>query len=234
MDSGSSSGQQGRKRSRENTVEEKRAMNKTRKKRKHRMKVEDLRAECDKQKKLKASAEISRVKYTGMSRTYWERWQWELRAGQSFQSTAADKIVLPNIDPSMLEEPLVDGERRDCYAGRGSFGIVRLCLFRNIEVAVKEFLPKTLREDVMKEAHILSSICHPYLPCILGVCLKDTPLRIVMQSHTTNCKSITLFQELHYKKLHSTDLVFRFCAQLMEALHYLHSEVEILHNDITK
>ena len=67
----------------------------------------------------------------------------------------------------------------------------------------------------------------------MGACIRDTPLRIVMKYHETNGKSTTLFQEIRSKKLNSSDLEFGFCVQLMEALHYLHSEVEILHNDIT-
>ena len=228
-----------RKRSRENTVEEKRAMKKARKKRRCKKVVEELKAECE---KLKQTAVRSNMKYAGMSRTYWERWQWELQerrrligceqiARKNFKKSI--QFVLPRIDPSMLENPPVNGESKECYAGRGSFGIVRVCLFRDIKVVVKEFLPRTLREDVIKEAHILSSLCHPYLPLFLGVCIRDTPLRIVMKYHETNGKSTTLFQEIRSKKLNSSDLVFGFCVQLMEALHYLHSEVEILHNDIT-
>lgn len=65
-----------RKRSRENTVEEKRAMKKARKKRLRRKKIEEMKAECD---MVKESAVRSHLKYAGMSRTYWERWQWELQ-----------------------------------------------------------------------------------------------------------------------------------------------------------
>lgn len=54
-----------------------------------------------------------------------------------------------------------------------------------------------------------------------------------MQFHGTDGKPKTLFQELRSKNLNSSNLVFAFCAQLIEALHYLHREVEILHNDIT-
>ena len=129
----------------------------------------------------------------------------------------------------MLEDPVIDGERKESYIGRGSFGIVRLQLYRDMKVAVKEFLPRSLHEDVINEAHILASLSHPYLP----VCLKHAPLRIVMQFHGTHGEPSTLFQELRFKKLKCSNLVFSFCAQLMEAIHYLHHDVEIFHNDIT-
>ena len=56
--------------------------------------------------------------------------------------------------------------------------------------------------------------------------------RLVMQFHATDGQSRTLFQELRAKKSNSSHLI-AFCAQLVEAVHYLHHEVEILHNDIT-
>ena len=50
-------------------------------------------------------------------------------------------------------------------------------------MAVKEFLPRSLKADVMHEASILVGLCHPYLPFLLGICTKEQPLRIVMQFH---------------------------------------------------
>lgn len=231
-----------KKRSRENTEQEKKAMKRARKKRKRSMKLKELKAEVDIQKNLKESAVRSHIKYVGMSRTYWERWRWELQERRQLlisQRMASRSLpplvefVLPCIDPAMLKDPLINGEHKECYVGRGSFGIVRLCTFRDIPVAVKEFLPRTVHEDVSNEAHILASLCHPYLPCLLGVCMKGTPLRIVMQFHGSDGKATTLFQELRDKKLNCSESAFSFCAQLMEAVQYLHHEVEILHNDIT-
>ena len=211
-------------------------MKKARKKRKRKVKVENLKAELETKRKLKDSAKQNCLKYSGMSRTYWERWQWELQERRQLMIRAArpkeqvTKFILPSIDPSMLEDPVIDGERKENYIGRGSFRIVRHQLYRDMKVAVKEFLPHSLRNDVINEAHILASLSHAYIPCFLGVC----PKNIVMQFHSPDGKQArTLFQELRGKKLNSSNLVFAFCAQLMEAIHYLHHEKEILHNDIT-
>ena len=107
-----------------------------------------------------------------MSRSYWERWQWELQerrdliatqkitVTQLLGSSPAAEIVLPSIYTSMLEDPLVNGETKECYVGRGAFGVVRLQVYQ-IRVAVKKFLPRSLRDDVLKEVQILSSLCHP-------------------------------------------------------------------------
>ena len=242
--------QQYKKRSRENTDEERKAMKKSRKRRRRKKKVNELMTEIDTQKKLRESAIQSNKKYVSMCRTYWERWRWELQVRRDLminerltrrcsQSKQVVKCVPPCIDPSMLEDPLIDGRCKECYVGRGSFRIVRLQVFRGINVAVKEFLPRTLREDVTNEALILASLCHPYLPLLFGVCLKEEPYRLVMQFHATDDKSGTLFQELRDKKsdssgrVDSSNRILAFCVQLVEAVHYLHHEVEILHNDIT-
>ncbi len=59
--------------------------------------------------------------------------------------------------------------------GRGSFGIVRIQLYRNINVAVKEFLPHTVTSDVKIEANILARFSHPYLPYLFGIVIKELP-----------------------------------------------------------
>lgn len=240
-----------KKRSRENTDEERKAMKKSRKRRRRKKKVNELMTEIDTQKKLRKTAIQSNKKYVSMCRTYWERWQWELQVRRDLminerltrrcsQSKQVIKYVPPCIDPSMLEDPLIDGQCKECYVGRGSFGIVRLQVFRGINVAVKEFLPRTLRKDITNEALVLALLCHPYLPLLFGVCLKEEPYRLVMQFHGTDGKSGTLFQELRDKKKidssscgDSSNHMLAFCAQIVEAVHYLHHEVEILHNDIT-
>ena len=35
--------------------------------------------------------------------------------------------------------------------------------------------------DVTNEANLLASLCHPYLPSLFGVCMKEKPFRLVMQ-----------------------------------------------------
>lgn len=56
-----------------------------------------------------------------------------------------------------------------------------------------------------------------------------------MQFHATDgVTSRTLFQELRDKSLDpSEQLLLGFCAQVVEAVQYLHDDVQILHNDIT-
>lgn len=63
---------------------------------------------------------------------------------------------LQEVDPSFIN-----------YVGRGSFGVVKVQVFRDILVAVKEYLPKSFKLDVVHEAFILSKVCHPYLPLLI-------------------------------------------------------------------
>ena len=69
------------KRSRENTREEKRRMNASRKKKLRNFKklaVAEVKKTLKTEVKLKESAQKESAKYKSMSRTYWERWRWEL------------------------------------------------------------------------------------------------------------------------------------------------------------
>ena len=57
----------------------------------------------------------------------------------------------------MLTDP-TSSNMLELYVGRGSFGVVKLQLFRGIKVAVKELLPRTNLLDVRHEAQILSKL----------------------------------------------------------------------------
>lgn len=77
----------------------------------------------------------------------------------------------------------MDGEQKSVYLGRGSFAIVKAQMYRGIKVAVKEFLPRCVKDDVLQEAAILSHLCHLYLPLLLRISSCAQPLRCIMQFH---------------------------------------------------
>ena len=186
--------------------------------------------------------------YQGMSRTYWERWRWELEKRKEAMIELKKKYpskkcpsvcMLQEITPSMLTE--VDSQNTsESYVGRGSFGIVKVQKYRGILVAVKEYLPRTLSNDVVYEARVLARLCHPYVPCLLGVCTAQKPMRLVMQFEGILVDGVPKALTLDYLFSSSIQLVpinsiqdwILVCVQIMEALFYLHENAEILHDDI--
>ena len=138
------------------------------------------------------------------------------------------------INPDNLQDPFVDGEQNSVYLGRGSFGIVKVQFYRGLKVAVKQFLARCFKEDIKREAALLSRFCHPYLLLLIGVCFTANPMKIVMQFHgVDHLEALTVAKELETHKYISAGSGWLILtAQLMEALRYLHQEVECLHNDI--
>ena len=89
------------------------------------------------------------------------RWRWELRERKESlmfyqQSSTADKVL----DPSILND----------VSDIGSYGIVKMQLYRGIYVAVKQFLPCTFVNDVINEVKILLQLSHPNVLCCFGIC----------------------------------------------------------------
>lgn len=234
-------------RSRKNTAEEKRRMRNERKRRKRSKtsRISALKGEIQHEQHLKDDMEKRVSLYRNMSRSYWERWQWELQ--QRRQCIIRSKCPLPpgssktsmtgqfqEINPSMLSNLNSSAKDEDAYIGRGSFAVVKLQSFRGLKVAVKELLPRTLLTDVFREASILIKLSHPYVPYLFGVCTREKPYRIVMQFEgVVECdRPLTLQEAVLKKRITSGVIWLKLCAQLMEGLRYLHEEVEILHNDI--
>ncbi len=171
-----------------------------------------------------------------MSRSYWERWNWELQQRKEavenvaiFRTTSAPATILHEIELSMLKEPQNVSEIEQ-WAGRGSFGVVKIHFYRGIKVVSKELLPKTVLEDVQNEAAILTKLCHPYLPYLFGVCTNEKPYRIVMQFHGIGSLTYTLSKSLSKDGLQLNGMAWlSLCAQLVEAIRYLHNDAHVLH-----
>ena len=233
-----------RKQSRENTIEEKRRMRKNRKRRqrKHlrmskKVLVSSLKSEVKNEQRLREESEMKVIHYKRMARSYWECCQWELhqRKGALLQERQCNTILrvphLLEIDQTLLHDPVV---KTEVFVGQGSFGIVKMKLFRGIKVAVKELQPRTVLSDVRNEAHTLAKLSHPFLPYLFGVCTTSQPYKIVMQFHgiRESSMSFTLYGAIVRKKIADSYAWLGISIQLFEALSYLHNEVQILHNDI--
>ncbi len=252
MREGSSQGCACKKKSRENTTEEKRRMRSSRKRRKraHKTQVAALKNKVEEELKLRKESEKQTLLYRQMARAFWERWQWELRQRKEAMtrekammfrvqrrgnSSTVSVTQLHEIDPTLLQDPVHKGSEAELFIGRGSFGVVKLQVFRQMDVAVKEMLPRTVLSDVLHEARILALLCHPFVPYLFGVCTTAKPYRIVMQFHgiEKTQMSLTLYKAIKDKVLSEGYPWIGLCAQIMEALHYLHEDVGILHNDLS-
>lgn len=143
-------------------------------------------------------------------------------------------IKINEIESHLLCNP-ANYSNEATYVGRGSFGRVRVQMYRGMKVAVKEFLPHSIATDVRHEARVLSVLCHPYLPLLFGMNTSVRPYRIVMQYHAFRDRDtpMTLVEALRSpNELHYENTMIILCVQLMEAMRYLHNEVNILHNDL--
>ena len=244
----------GRGKFRKNTMEEKKAMRNSRR-RKQRQSRKLVKQQC---KQLRKTVEETSAQLKSqekrlttlkcMARTFWERWRWETERRkeallmsrphvQRIVSKHSEAKALSEIDPALLIHPTLHGEQKECYLGRGSFGIVRLMVYRTMHVAVKYLHIHALKEDVQHEAEMTAALCHPFLPYFFGLCSKTQPYRIVLQFHgflEASPLSLTVRRELDKRvcKLQNLDWISAI-AQLLDAVEYLHTEAEILHNDIT-
>ena len=242
------------KKGRPNTLKEKREMRNKRRARKRRIVDRRCNGKRIIIKQLKQAKEeaIQHVKKTEqkvitlkcMTRTFWERWRWEVeKRKEDFflnrfsRIDTTEKHNIHEIEPSLLIPCEVKDQKR--FVGRGSFGIVSLQMFRGMQVAVKELHIHAVVNDVIHEAYMLLQLSHPSLPFLFGVCTKAKPFKVVMQFHgldlgSTLPESITLLNELNHGKigLNNSEWILAI-AQLLEAVSYLHTKAEILHNDVT-
>ena len=230
--------------SRPNTLDEKRRMKNDRKRRR-RSRTKALEAQLQHERALRSDSDKKVTLYRNMSRSYWERWQWELQRrkdilareraiSRGFQGRDAHRApIIHEIDPELLRNP-TDCDENQTYIGRGSFGVVRVQIYRGIKVAVKELLPRSLASDVRHEAGILAMFCHPYLPLLFGIHTATQPYKIVMQYHSLHQegKSTTLYDVLSTSEICGEYTIVMLCIQLMEAVRYMHDDVKVLHNDL--
>ena len=132
----------------------------------------------------------------------------------------------------MLKDPTFVKADEDLWIGRGSFGVVKIQLYRGIKVVCKELRVKTLLQDVYSEASILTRLSHPYLPYLFGVCTTAEPYRLVMQFHGIGTYSCTFSSMMQQDNSLGGKAWLSLCGQVFEAFRYLHDEAGVLHNDI--
>uniref|UniRef100_A0A4W4DPX2 Mitogen-activated protein kinase kinase kinase n=1 Tax=Electrophorus electricus TaxID=8005 RepID=A0A4W4DPX2_ELEEL len=119
--------------------------------------------------------------------------------------------------------------------GVGGFGKVYRAVWQGLEVAVKaarrdpdEDAAQTL-ESVRQEAKLFAMLCHPNIMALLGVCLREPNLCLVMEY----ARGGPLNRALAGKRIPPHTLV-DWAVQIARAMHYLHCQaiVPIIHRDL--
>ena len=213
-----------------NTLAEKKHMRNSRKRRMRKRKLKEIilaskrevtQAASNLQHQMQTSnKEIEKingqvVKLKCMTRTFWERWRWEVEkrkeeflVNKRIRVPTIDVHSFHEVDPCLLHNP-GDDKQVECYPGRSSFGIVTLKKYRGINVAVKQLHIRSSLRDVEHEAKMMACLCHPFLPYLFGVCTASQPYKIVTQFHgfVTLPFSITIRRELdqHHIELNDAD-----------------------------
>lgn len=220
----------------ENSKEEKRRMRNERKKRKRKQWSNAMER---KKKGVEEGLKKQCLHNHSMAFTFWERWRHELQQRkehlhcQTSGSSSERECGIHCIDQKLLLDPPTQLDTTEPqWLGRGSFGVVKRQIYRGLDVAVKEYLPRTLACDVLEEAKTLNQLSHPNLPHLVGVSLTCKPLRMVTLFYGIDGKCIT-FQHAFRDPSFSINAEewIGLCCDIADALCYLHSR-KILHNDL--
>ncbi|XP_014826974.1 PREDICTED: mitogen-activated protein kinase kinase kinase 9-like isoform X2 [Poecilia mexicana] len=119
--------------------------------------------------------------------------------------------------------------------GVGGFGKVYRAVWRDVEVAVKaarrdpdEDVAQTL-ESVRQEAKLFAMLNHPNIMALLGVCLQEPNLCLIMEY----ARGGPLNRALAGKRIPPCTLV-NWAVQIARGMHYLHDQaiVPIIHRDL--
>ena len=132
--------------------------------------------------------------------------------------------VLHQVNRSLLSK-----FRKDDYLGKGTFGCVELRRFDGYYVAVKEY-EHSSKDDVIKEAEIMSRMSHNNLPYLFGICTEDKPYCLVLQFCGIGGNSLTIYDALGKSECSNFPWL-QLMFESADALEYLHS-LGFLHNDI--
>ena len=131
--------------------------------------------------------------------------------------------------PEVTSEEL--GLSRGNILGQGAFGVVRQCLWRGLDVAVKVLKSHVSKEEFWKEMSIAAKLRHPQIVSCLALC--RNPICVVMELLPHTLKSrLHEYQVKRVRQLTARDRG-RILFQIGQAMQFLHSHnPPILHLDL--
>ncbi|CDJ38227.1 Tyrosine kinase-like (TKL) protein, putative [Eimeria tenella] len=125
----------------------------------------------------------------------------------------------------------VDFALTSCIS-QGSFGTVYKALWKGEVVAIKQAHGKMTLEamrSVAREINSYRMIQHPYIVRYFGVCIDQNFVGLV----TEYLDGGNIFDILYENKANiSAGIRLKMCRQLIEAVHFLHTEKRLVHRDL--
>ena len=125
----------------------------------------------------------------------------------------------------------VDFSLKSCIS-QGSFGTVYKAVWKGEVVAIKQAHGKMTLEamrSVAREINSYRMIQHPFIVRYYGVCIDQNFVGLV----TEYLDGGNIFDILYENKTNiPADIRLRMCRQLIEAVHFLHTEKRLVHRDL--
>jgi len=142
-------------------------------------------------------------------------------------ASSPSPLIFPEIDYASLKLEEV--------IGLGGFGKVYRGIWRNTEVAVKAALPDpgetvgTAVENMRREARLFWLLRHRNIIALLGACLKEPNLCLVMEY----ARGGSLNRVLSGRRI-APDVLVDWTMQIAAGMHYLHQEAKLplVHRDL--
>ena len=132
-------------------------------------------------------------------------------------------LLLQDIDPEFLlsADEIIYQDDDASLLGKGGYGKVYRGKCRGKLVAIKKYLSHSedAFTDLRTEARLLQQSHHPSLVCLIGVCVRPLMTLVLEEAPLNSLEFPILKKKLPVHRL----TIFRIAAEVVAALHFLHS-----------
>ena len=133
-------------------------------------------------------------------------------------------LLLQDIDPHfhLNSEDIIYQEDDTSLLGKGGYGKVYHGKYKGKSVAIKKYISRS--EDTVTELHseakLLQQSYHPCIVCLIGVCIHPSMALILEEAPFKSLEFPVLKKKVPVHRLS----IFRIAAEVVAALHFLHSQ----------